>query len=182
MRVIAGLAKGHSLITPDGISTRPTTDKVKGSLFSMLMGNIAGAKTLDLFAGSGALGIEALSRGAEKCVFVDMSEGAIKCVKANLEHTKLSEAAEIKKSDGISFLKGCNEDFELIFLDPPYHKGLAEEALKLISEKNILKKGGFVSVETDAGELERAEFGTLKCVKNKKYGRISLKIYQNGID
>jgi len=182
VRVIAGLAKGHNLVTPEGINTRPTTDKVKGSLFSMLMGSIAGANVLDLFAGSGALGIEALSRGAEKCVFVDMSDDAVKCVKANLEHTKLSEAAEIRKSDGISFLKGCNEKFDLVFLDPPYHKGLAEEALMLISEKNILKKGGFVSVETDDGELDKAELGTLKCVKNKKYGRISLKIYQNGID
>ena len=97
MRVIAGLAKGHNLVTPEGINTRPTTDKVKGSLFSMLMGSIAGANVLDLFAGSGALGIEALSRGAEKCIFVDMSDNAVKCVKANLEHTKLSEAAKIRK-------------------------------------------------------------------------------------
>ena len=82
----------------------------------------------------------------------------------------------------MSFTRMRMENFDLVFLDPPYHKGLAEEALILISEKNILKKGGFVSVETDDGELDKAELCTLKCVKNKKYGRISLKIYQNGID
>ena len=182
MRVIAGLSKGHNLKTPQGLNTRPTTDKVKGSLFSMLTGNIAGKKVLDLFAGSGALGIEALSRGAEKCVFVDNAPEALACIKDNLNHTKLSDKAETIKSDSVLYLKRCCEQFDIIFLDPPYHMGLITDAVELICEKNLLKKGGFLSIETDAGELDGTRFDTLTCIKNKKYGRISLKIYQNGID
>ena len=182
MRVIAGLSKGHNLKTPSGLNTRPTTDKVKGSLFSMLTGNIAGANVLDLFAGSGALGIEALSRGAEKCVFVDSSPEAKACIRDNLNHTKLSAKAETVQSDSFLYLKHCCEQFDIIFLDPPYHTGFVASAVMLICEKNLLKKGGLLRVETDNGELDGTDFDTLICIKNKKYGRISLKIYQNGID
>ena len=182
MRVIAGLSKGHNLKTPPGQTTRPTTDKVKGSLFSMLTGNIAGASVLDLFAGSGALGIEALSRGAEKCVFVDNSREAQICLKDNLNHTKLAEKAETVKADFCAYLSGCSEQFDIIFLDPPYHKGFIKRAVALICEKKLIKKGGFLSLESDFGELDESDFGALTCIKNKKYGRISLKIYQNSID
>lgn len=182
MRVIAGEAKGHNLKTPQGLSTRPTADKVKGSLFSMLIGKVYGATVLDLFAGSGALGIEALSRGADSCVFTDMSQEALSCIRANLEHTKLLEKATVLKTNAISYLENCRGSFDLIFLDPPYHKGLAEAAMDIISRRNLLKEGGYVSVETDGDEALPETFGTICILKNKKYGRISLKIYKNGID
>ena len=182
MRVIAGQSKGHNLKTPEGLSTRPTADKVKGSLFSMLTGYVYGAKVLDLFAGSGALGIEALSRGAESCVFIDMGNDAISCIKANLEHTKLLDGATVIKTDSLRYLQTCNETFDIIFIDPPYHKGLAEQALEIIEQRNLLNENGLISLERDENEAEINEFNCLKCIKNKKYGRISLKIYKNGID
>ncbi len=182
MRVIAGDAKGHNLKTPEGLATRPTSDKVKGSLFSMLGGTFYGEKVLDLFAGSGALGIEALSRGAETCVFIDMGADAISCIKANLEHTKLISRATVLKTDSLRFLETCTQTFDVIFIDPPYSKGLAEKALKIIEQRNLLNKDGFVSVERDESEEEIEGLLRLNCIKNKKYGRISLKIYKNGID
>lgn len=182
MRVIAGISKGHNLKTPDGLSTRPTADKVKGSLFSMLSGSIYGAKVLDLFGGSGALGIEALSRGAESCVFTDMRIDAVSCIKANLTHTKLAEKATVLKTDSLVYLASCTEKFDIIFLDPPYNKGLAEKALAIIEQKELLTEDGLVSVERDESEAEIPGLLRLKCIKNKKYGRISLKIYKNGID
>jgi len=182
MRVIAGQAKGHNLKAPEGLATRPTSDKVKGSLFSMITGHFYGAKVLDLFAGSGGLGIEALSRGSESCVFIDMSNDAVACIKANLEHTKLSEKGKVLKTDSLKYLETCSETFDLIMIDPPYHKGLAEKALEIISQRNLLSPEGIVSVERDDSEGDLKDFFPLVCIKNKKYGRISLKIYKNGID
>ncbi len=182
MRVIAGQAKGHNLKAPEGLATRPTSDKVKGSLFSMLTGSVYGSRVLDLFAGSGALGIEALSRGSESCVFIDMEKDAISCINANLEHTKLSAKSKVLKTDSIKFLETCTGTFDVIFIDPPYNKGLAEKALKIIEQRELLAPNGVVSVERDEIEGEIKGILKLNCIKNKKYGRISLKIYKNGID
>ncbi|MDP4118078.1 MAG: 16S rRNA (guanine(966)-N(2))-methyltransferase RsmD [Bacillota bacterium] len=182
MRVVAGEAKGHKLISPNGLETRPTTDKVKESLFSMITGHISGALVLDLFAGSGSLGIEALSRGAEKCVFTDMNNEAVRHINTNLDHTKLQGKAEVIKCNALTYLKECDRKFDIILLDPPYHHGLAENALRIINERNILSDDGVISVETDDGELDLQRIGRLECIKDKKYGRISLKIYENAID
>ncbi|MBQ3053306.1 MAG: 16S rRNA (guanine(966)-N(2))-methyltransferase RsmD [Clostridia bacterium] len=178
MRVIAGSAKGHSLKTPKGLYTRPTTDKVKGSLFSMLMGHLADAKVLDLFAGSGGLGIEALSRGAKECVFVDMDSDAVSCIKENLAFTKTKEKARVVQGDSLQFLKTESSPFDLIFIDPPYHHNLGAKSMELIFSQNLLKSGGLVSLETDEGELETEEFEGFELIKSKSYGRISLKIYK----
>ena len=180
MRVIAGERKGHNLKTPEGLTTRPTSDKVKGSLFSMLQDFVYGKKALDLFAGSGALGIEALSRGAHSCVFIDTYFKARACIKDNLSHTKLEGV--ILNSDSITYLKTCTTTFDLIFIDPPYNKGLSAKALEIISERKLLNPGGFISVETDEIEPPLPDYDGLLCVKDKRYGRISLKIYKNSID
>ncbi len=182
MRVIAGERKGHNLKTPEGLSTRPTSDKVKGSLFSMLHDFVYEKKVLDLFAGSGALGIEALSRGANSCVFLDTDSKARACIKDNLIHTKFTEKSEILNYDSILYLKTCSNTFDLIFIDPPYNKGLSGKALEIISERKLLNPGGYISVETDETEPPLPEYDGLLCVKNKRYGRISLKIYKNSID
>ncbi len=182
MRVISGIARGHNLKTPSGLSTRPTSDKVKGSLFSMLIGKTAGSEVLDLFAGSGALGIEALSRGANFCTFLDMDINARKCIEENLAHTKFQNSAQVLGMDSLKYIENCNKRFDIIFIDPPYNKGLALKALKIISEKKLLNSGGYISVETDETEPPLGDFEGIECIKNKKYGRISLKIYKNSID
>ena len=140
MRVISGSARGLKLVSPEGIKTRPTLDRVKEALFSMLYPYLSGALILDLFAGSGALGIEALSRGADKSYFIDNSGEAISCIKSNISAAKFAEASVVIKTDAIEFLKNCNQKFDIIFLDPPYANGLYENAINLIYSREDIKK------------------------------------------
>ena len=119
MRVITGIARGKRLVTPDTYDVRPTSDKVKEALFSALQFDIEGRRVLDLFAGSGQLGIEALSRGAKSCVFVDNSRASINLVKKNLEITGLEDNAKVIQSDFSSFAAMSRDTFDLVFLDPP---------------------------------------------------------------
>ena len=120
MRVITGKARGVQLKTPDGMLTRPTTDRVKEALFSVIQFDIPGARVLDLFGGTGQLGIEALSRGAKSAVFVDAREDACKLIRENLKRTRLQEDARVVRSDYLDYLSRCREQYDIIFLDPPY--------------------------------------------------------------
>ena len=120
MRVITGTARGRVLRTLEGEDVRPTTDRVKEAVFSIIQFEIEGRRVLDLFAGSGQLGIEALSRGAASATFVDMSKDSLSAVKYNLEHTKLGDNAKVVQTDALSFLKLTKDKFDLVFLDPPY--------------------------------------------------------------
>ena len=120
MRVISGKARGVQLKTPDGMTTRPTADRVKEALFSIIQFDIPTAKVLDLFGGTGQLGIEALSRGAKSAVFVDAGEPACRLIKENLRRTKLEADATVIRSDYLAYLKRCKEKFDIIFLDPPF--------------------------------------------------------------
>ncbi len=170
MRVISGSARGTKLFCPEGMDVRPTHDRVKEAVFSMLQNQLYGALVLDLFAGTGALGIEALSRGAKEAVFVDRAESSLKLVEANLEKTHLKEKAKVTKSDYHSFLQNTNLKFDLIFLDPPYHEDFLEKALALIAEKKLLAPGGMIYCETEGEPPACAE--SLFCVeRDKKYGR-----------
>ncbi|MBQ9914712.1 MAG: 16S rRNA (guanine(966)-N(2))-methyltransferase RsmD [Clostridia bacterium] len=170
MRVISGSARGTKLFCPEGMDVRPTHDRVKEAVFSMLQNRLCGASVLDLFAGTGALGIEALSRGAKETVFVDRAESSLKLVRDNLEKTHLTEKATVTKSDYLSFLQNTNQQFDLIFLDPPYFEDFLEKALKLISEKKLLSPGGIIYCETEGEPPALAE--TLFYVeRDKKYGR-----------
>lgn len=136
MRVIAGTARSMPLKTIEGNDTRPTTDRIKETLFNILMAEIPNCKFLDLFAGSGAIGIEALSRGAQSCVFVEQSPKAVACIKDNVTFTKFTEQSTIRKADAISFVSTLPVvDFDVIFMDPPYEKGLERRALELLSQK-----------------------------------------------
>lgn len=132
MRVITGKAGGRKLETLSGNDVRPTTDMVKEAVFSIIQFELEGRVFLDLFAGSGQMGIEALSRGAKKAILVDSSKSSLAIINRNLETTGLSENAEVKSSDSISYLKGCDEKFDIAFLDPPYRKGLLEKALDIL--------------------------------------------------
>ncbi|MGM9635382.1 MAG: 16S rRNA (guanine(966)-N(2))-methyltransferase RsmD [Candidatus Avispirillum sp.] len=153
MRIITGTAKGVVLSTLEGDATRPTGDRVKEALFSMIQFDIEGRRVLDLFAGSGQLGLETLSRGAEHCVFIDESRAAADIVLANAKKAKLFDKCRISSADFAAFLRGAagREAFDLIFLDPPYASGYVAQALSLIAEGSMLRAGGRIVCETDNG-------------------------------
>lgn len=177
MRVISGTARGLKLESLEGLDTRPTLDRVKEAVFSMLFDKIADSRVLDLFAGSGALGIECLSRGADSCVFVDINKKAAEVIKNNLSKARLDLKAEVKVCDYKSYLTKADESFDLIFLDPPYKMGELGGILTLIKENNILNEGGIIIVESDVNFPP--QIPCFKIVKNKSYGRVGIFILED---
>ena len=178
MRVITGKARGVQLKTPDGMLTRPTTDRVKEALFSIIQFEIPTAKVLDLFGGTGQLGIEALSRGAGGAVFVDDREDACNLIRENLRRTKLAQDAKVVRVDYMDYLKRCKEKFGIIFLDPPYAEVFLENALKCITEIDILQSGGIIVTERPLGKELPFEFEGFTRSKDYKYGKTLLTIYR----
>jgi len=178
MRVIAGIAKGISLAAPDGMQTRPTADRVKEALFSIIHFELPGAKVLDLFGGTGQLGIEALSRGASSAVFVDARDDACKLIRENLRKTKLSEVGTIVRSDYLDYLKRCKEKFNIVILDPPYAEVFLENALKMITEIDILHSGGIIVAERPLGKDLPWEFLGFTRSRDYKYGRTLITLYR----
>lgn len=176
MRVITGKARGVQLKTPDGMLTRPTADRVKEALFSIINFDIPGAQVLDLFGGTGQLGIEAMSRGAERCVFVDAREDACKLIKENLKRTKLE--GTVIRSDYMEYLNRCKEQFSIIFLDPPYAEEYLENAIKRITEIDILQTDGIIVTERPVGKELPWEFDGYQRSKDYKYGKTLLTIYR----
>lgn len=170
MRVVAGLAKGTALSAPKGRNTRPTADRVKESMFAVIQFEVADRRVLDLFAGSGALGIEALSRGAAYAVFVDESPQAAASIRENLAAAKFAEKARMMKCGygaALSSLKG--EQFSLVFMDPPYAAGVYEKALSALMENGLLTLDAIVVLEKDAvGNIGIPPF--YEVFKQKKYG------------
>lgn len=181
MRVISGTARGLKLNTPSGIETRPTLDRVKEAVFSMLLPYLNGAVVLDLFAGSGALGIEALSRGADKSVFVDNSEDAIKSINTNIKSAKITECSTVLKTNAANFLQNCNQKFDIIFLDPPYAKGLYNDILHLIEINRLLKDDGLIVVEWDFETGFTDNYSSFEVFKEKKYGRVGITVLKWGL-
>ena len=177
MRVITGTARGTNLKAPAGLSTRPTGDKVKQALFNMIQYEIAG-DVLDLFAGSGQLGIEALSRGARSAVFVDQGRDAIAVIRENLKRTRLEDKAQVICSDYLSYLSRCKNRFRLIFLDPPYGEKYLENAIKFISEIDILAEGGIIVAELPLGKEMTEEFHGLIPSKDYRYGNTVIRLYR----
>ena len=176
MRVITGTAKGVQLKTPEGMLTRPTADRVKEALFSIINFDIPGAKVLDLFGGTGQLGIEALSRGAERSVFVDAREDACKLISENLRRTKLE--GTVVRSDYLDYLNRCRETFSIIFLDPPYAEAYLENAINRITEIDILQTDGIIVTERPVGKELPWEFDGYQRSKDYKYGKTLLTIYR----
>ena len=174
MRVISGRARGTSLYSLEGRHTRPTTDRVKESMFSIINFHIPGGIVLDLFSGSGALGIEAISRGAEKCYFVENSKAAANIVRKNIEKTNCNENAVLNICDFKTFLNSVDEKFDVILLDPPYNKKMCDEAMKIIFERNLLKNDGVIMCETEYGEVVTTDY-TKK--KDYKYGKTMLSVF-----
>ena len=176
MRVITGKARGVQLKTPEGLLTRPTADRVKEALFSIINFDIPDAKVLDLFGGTGQLGIEALSRGASQAVFVDAREEACRLIRENLKRTKL--AGTVVRSDYMAYLNRCGEQFSIIFLDPPYAEEYLENALKRITEIDILQTDGIIVAERPVGKELPWEFDGYRRSKDYKYGKTLLTIYR----
>ena len=168
MRVIAGRARGRALTAPKGLETRPTSDKAREAIFGSIPFQIAGARVLDLFAGSGAMGIESLSRGAQEAVFVDNSREAVSCIRENLKNTGLS--GSIVQTDFHAALKGMRGAFDFIFIDPPYKSGFYEDAVDLILDNGLLGESGKMIIEHD-GTIDLEKSGRIEIVKDKKYGK-----------
>lgn len=178
MRVITGKARGVQLKTPEGMLTRPTADRVKEALFSIINFDIPGAKVLDLFGGTGQLGIEALSRGAESAVFVDEREDACKIIRENLRRTRLEEHGKVLRSDYLQYLRRCKDKFDIILLDPPYAEVFLENALKCITEIDILQSGGIIVTERPLGKELPYVFDGYTRSKDYKYGNTLLTLYR----
>ena len=178
MRVITGKARGIVLKTPNGMATRPTADRVKEALFSIIQFDVPTAKVLDLFGGTGQLGIEALSREAERAVFVDERDGACKLIRENLRRTKLENYAKVIRSDYMVYLKTCKEKFDIIFLDPPYAEVFLENSLKMITEIDILQSGGIIVTERPFGKELPWDYPGYLRSKDYKYGNTLITIYR----
>ena len=174
MRVITGTARGRRLKTPEGMDIRPTTDNVKESVFNILQFDIEGRRVLDLFAGTGQLGIECLSRGAKEVVFIDQSRDAVKIVKENLKTCGFS--APVLQQDALSYLGACGK-FDLIFVDPPYDAELYQPVLEKINSIDILSEGGIILCEsrreTDMPEMQAPYY----LRKEYRYGKVKLSLY-----
>ena len=177
MRVISGLAKGINLKTPEGLTTRPTADRVKEAMFSIIQFDLPGANVLDLFGGTGQLGIEALSRGAKHSVFVDEQESACKIIRENLKRTRFEQNARVVRSDYHSFLKTCREKFDIILLDPPYAEVFLENSLKMISEIDILQTNGIIVAECPLGKELSGTYPGLCHRRDYKYGKTMLSVF-----
>jgi 16S rRNA (guanine(966)-N(2))-methyltransferase RsmD len=178
MRVITGKARGINLKTPEGLQTRPTADRVKEALFSIIQFDIPGARVLDLFGGTGQLGIEALSRGAKSATFVDASNTACNLIRENLKRTRLQEESRVICSDYLAFLGRCSEKFDIIFLDPPYAEVFLENALNRITEIDILQSGGIIITERPLEKELSMDFPGYSRSKDYKYGKVLLTIYR----
>ena len=177
MRVITGTARGRRLKELPGRETRPTTDKVKESIFNIIQFDIEGRNTLDLFAGTGQLGIEALSRGAARCAFVDARREAAALVRENLAHCGLADRARVVQGDALAFLTDCREKFGLVFLDPPYASGLLEQSLELLAEIDIVAGNGIIVCESGAEASLPELSDPYEKGREYRYGKIKLTLY-----
>ena len=178
MRVITGKARGVKLKTPEGLTTRPTADRVKEALFSVINFDVPGADVLDLFGGTGQLGIEALSRGAKSATFVDEGEKACALIKENLRRTKLEGHGKVIRGDYLAFLRGCKANYDLIFLDPPYAEVFLENALNCITEIDILRSGGIIICERPLEKELPWEYPGYSRSKDYKYGKTLITLYR----
>lgn len=176
MRVITGSARGRRLETLPGEDvTRPTSESVKEALFSMIQFEIEGKKVLDLFAGSGQLGIEALSRGAGECVFVEMNKNARAVVSRNIQKCGFKHVSRVIPADAQAYAASC-PGFDIVFLDPPYHKGMVTGILPVLESR--LNPGAVVACETASAEELPQTVGSLSVIRSRRYGKTKLTLYR----
>jgi 16S rRNA (guanine(966)-N(2))-methyltransferase RsmD len=180
MRVTTGTARGRNLAAPDGLSTRPTSGLVKEAVFSIIQFEIAGSAVLDLFAGSGQMGVEALSRGARSCEFVDNAKASRVIIEQNLRSTGLAENARVHQAEAITFLQGpqiLNRKFDIIFLDPPYGQNLPQKALPLAGK--AVSERGVIICESNIKEELPQFAGELPKHREYRYGKTKITVYRH---
>ena len=178
MRVVAGTARGTVLKTPDGMLTRPTADRVKEAVFSILHFDVQDAVVLDLFGGTGQLGIEALSRGAKRAVFVDHQQKACEIIKENLCRTKFNGQASVVRGDYLEYLRRAKEKFDIILLDPPYAENFLENALNCIAEIDILRDNGIIVTERPLEKTLDLQLSGFSRSRDYKYGKTLITLFR----
>ena len=176
MRVITGTARGRRLKELPGTETRPTTDRVKEAVFSIIQFDIEGRTVLDLFAGTGQLGIEALSRGARHADFVDQSRSAAALVRENLALCRLEDRGTVHQGDALAFLAAARQGYDLIFLDPPYGTGLLQKALEAVQRFDLLREGGILVCESPLDEPPPAPAAPYGLHRTYRYGKIQVAV------
>ena len=178
MRVIAGTARGRRLKELPGMDTRPTTDKVKESMFNIIQFDIEGRNVLDLFGGSGQLTVEALSRGADRATVVERNPAAVKIIRENVAACEFTDRVKLLPSDAKVFLAGCREKFDLVFLDPPYALRLLPKVTAELYDADMLSEGALVICEDEEGGLEEDVMVKARydLVKSSRYGRVHITI------
>ena len=177
MRVITGKARGRVLETLKGDDVRPTTDKVKEAIFSSIQFELEGRHFLDLFAGCGQMGIEALSRGAANTTFIDRNKAAIKVIERNLTVTNLKQFARVYNTDALSFIKTTQENFDIVFLDPPYNKGILQEIMPIVAQR--MKKTGIIICESALNDEILQKYYKFTLDRQKTYGTIRVSVYRH---
>lgn len=183
MRIITGSARGTRLKSVDGLDTRPTSDQVKESLFSIIQFDIEGRRVLELFAGTGQLALEALSRGAESAVMVDNSAAAVAVMRANAEATKLADKAVALQQDYKAYLQSApKRRFQLVILDPPYREGYLKRIMSVLEAADVVSENGLVICEGLSSEAMPPLFGALELLKSYKYGRTGLFLYRRSAE
>lgn len=179
MRVIGGEAKGRRLFSVPGETTRPITDRVKEALFDILAGRVSGARFLDLFAGTGGVGIEALSRGAQEAIFVERDERALSTLRRNLAITQLASRAQVIRRDVFKFIANYKgEPFDIVYVAPPQYKGLWAKTLQALDQSSLLAPGTLVVAQIHPKEYEPLELHQLTLSDQRKYGSTLLCFYK----
>lgn len=182
MRVITGIARGRRLKEPNGMETRPTTDRVKEGIFSSIQFEVEGRKVLDLFGGTGQMGIEALSRGAAHCTFVDLQKQAVAIIRENVNSTGFADQSAVIQGDALAYLSRCREKFDLIFLDPPYESGLLEKAMELITTIDIVSENGIIVCENGSKYGWPMVEEPYRMQKEYRYGKIRTALYRRNAE
>lgn len=177
MRVITGTARGRVLQTLKGDDVRPTTDKVKEAIFSSVQFELEGRNFLDLFAGCGQMGIEALSRGCANATFIDRSKAAIRAIEENLAVTNLKQKARVINVDSVNYIKTTNDEYDIVFLDPPYNKGILQEIMPLVAQK--IKKTGIIICESALNDDLLQKYYNFSLDRERTYGKIKVSLYRH---
>ena len=180
VRIIAGSRRGHKLLEFQGDSVRPTTDRVKESVFNLIRDYVSDSVCLDMFAGSGALSFEAISRGASGAVLLDTDKRSVEIIRRNAASLGFEEQCEIRNEDCFIYAERTGEKFDIIFLDPPYNKGFIEPVLDKIAEKELLADGGIIVLESDNTDFSGEREG-LAVLKQRRYGRTYITVYEKQV-
>lgn len=177
MRVITGKARGRILETLKGDDVRPTTDKVKEAIFSAIQFELEGRHFVDLFSGCGQMGIEALSRGCATATFIDKSKAAVKVIERNLSVTNLKQFAKVYNADSVNFIKNSIDEYDIVFLDPPYNKGILQEVMPIVAQR--MKKTGVIICESALNDELLQKYYKFTLDRERTYGKIKISIYRH---